>query len=327
MKNMKVEKISEKSYRVRKQINGKRVSFLFDHKPTQAELYKAFAAALEEQPVKDSFQACAESFIDSKSNVISPKTAREYKSLLYSSIPEWLKKKNISEITQQDLQLFVNEFASDHAPKTVHNVHGFVSSVLGQFRPNMRINTTLPQKRKYEPYTPTEQDIKRILEASKDDLPNHVVFQLGIFSLRRSEILALTLDDLDGNILTINSAIVENTNNEWVDKTTKTTESTRKIYLPDSLVAEIKQLGYIYNRHPNKMYNALVRYQKKLGIPHFRFHDLRHFFASYAHEKGISDADILATGGWKSDYVMKKVYRHAMNTHEAQKALFNGILN
>ena len=323
---MKVEKISEKSYRVRKQINGKRVSFLFDHKPTQAEIYKAFADALDELPVKGSFQECAETYIKSKSNVISPKTAREYNSMINSSIPAWFKKKLIDKITQQDVQLVVNEFSSNHAPKTVHNLHGIISAILGQFRPNLKICTTLPQKRKYEPYTPTETDIKRILDASKDDLPNHIVFQLGICSLRRSEILALNIDDLDGNILTINKAVVENNNNEWVDKTTKTTESTRKIYLPDSLVAEIKQLGYIYNRHPNKMYNALVRYQKKLGIPHFRFHDLRHFFASYAHDQGMSDADIMASGGWKSDYVMKKVYRHAMNTHDAQKALFNGLL-
>jgi len=323
---MKIEKISEKSYRVRKQINGKRVSFLFDHKPTQAELYRAFAEALEEVPLKDSFQHCAESFIESKSNVISPKTAREYRSLLNSSIPSWFKKLSIEKITQQDLQLFVNEFSANHAPKTVHNVHGFISSVLGQYRPNMKISTTLPQKRKFEPYTPSEDDIRRILDASKDDLPNHICFQLGIMGMRRSEILALTIDDLDGNILTINKAVVEDKDNLWVEKTTKTTESARTIYLPDSLVSEIRQLGYIYNRNPNKMYRALIRYQDKLGIPRFRFHDLRHFFASYAHDQGMSDADIMASGGWKSDYVMKRVYRHAMNTHEAQKALFNKLI-
>ena len=327
---MKIEKISEKSYRVRKQINGKRVSFLFDHKPTQAELYKAFADALEEMPVKGSFQSCAESFIDSKSNVISPKTAKEYRSLLYSSIPEWLRKKSIDKITQQDLQLFVNEFSATHAPKTVHNAHGFVSSILGQFRPNMRINTTLPQKRKYEPYTPTETDIRRILDASKDDLPNHVCFQLGCMSLRRSEIMALTLDDIDSehNILTINKAMVQNSERKWVLKATKTTESTRKIYIPNSLISEIRQLGYVYNRHPNKMYRALDRYQKKLGIPHFRFHDLRHFFASYAHEKGImSDQTIMETGGWKSSKTLENIYRHAMNAETAQKQLFDGIFS
>ena len=323
---MKIEKISEKSYRMRKQINGKRVSFLFDHKPTQAEMYRAFAEALEEVPIKGSFQACAEALISSKSNVISPKTEKEYISLLNSSVPAWFKKKSIEKITQQDLQLLVNEFSVNHAPKTVRNLHGFISSILGHYRPNMKISTTLPQEVKYEPYTPTETDIRRILEASKDDLPNHVVFQLGVFSLRRSEIAALSIDDLDGNILTVKKAVVENKDNKWVDKTTKTTESTRKIYLPDSLVDEIRQLGYIYNRHPNKMYYSLLRYQKKLGIPKFRFHDLRHFFASYAHDKGMSDADIIASGGWKTDYVMKKVYRHAMNTHEAQKDLFNGLL-
>jgi integrase len=43
-----------------------------------------------------------------------------------------------------------------------------------------------------------------------------------------------------------------------------------------------------------------------------RFHDLRHYFASYLHDKGFSDAEIMSLGGWKTDHVMKRVYRHAI---------------
>ncbi|MBR6112552.1 MAG: tyrosine-type recombinase/integrase, partial [Paludibacteraceae bacterium] len=64
--------------------------------------------------------------------------------------------------------------------------------------------------------------------------------------------------------------------------------------------------------HPNALNKAIHRYQKKLGIPDFKFHALRSYFASYAHSLGIPDADIMAIGGWETDHIMKKVYRKSM---------------
>ena len=324
---MKVEKRGDNSYRVRKMIEGKKHYILFDHKPSEAEIMRSVLEFTETAPVKGSFLSCAKSYIASKENVMSPKTVKSYHSLLDSSISDGFKKKQIAQITQQDIQLEINRYASNHAPKSTRNLHAFISAVLGQFRPNMVIRTTLPQKVVNERYTPSEDDIRRILDASKDDIPNHICFQLGVMSLRRSEILALTLDDLDGNTLTINKALVQNTDKEWVIKPTKTAAGTRKIYIPDSLVNEIKGLGYIYNRHPNKMRLALQRYQKQLGIPRFRFHDLRHFFASYAHEQGMSEQTIMETGGWKSAETLRAIYRHSLNAEAAQRQLFDGILN
>ena len=190
----------------------------------------------------------------------------------------------------------------------------------------MKIYTTLPQKVENERYTPSEDDIRRILDESKNDPIYHIPFQLGIMGLRRSEICALTLDDIEGNTLSINKALVLNKENQWVVKTTKTVAGTRKIYIPDSLVSEVKQAGKIFEGWPNSLLVALNRYQDKLGIPRFRFHDLRHFFCSYAHSKGISDADIMASGGWASDYTMRQVYRHEMNARESQKKIFDNLI-
>lgn len=308
-------------------IGGKTFTILFDHKPSEAEVMRSLLEFTETAPVKGSFLSCANSYIKSKENVISPKTIKTYYSTLNSSISDEFKKKPVYQITQQDIQSEINRYAAEHSPKSVRNLHGFISSVIRGFRPNMNIHTTLPQKTVNERYTPSEDDIKKILDASKDDHQNHICFQLGIMSLRRSEILALTLDDIDGNILTINKALVQNNDKEWVIKQTKTTAGTRKLYIPDSLVKEIRDQGYVYNRHPNKMRLALQRYQDKLGIPRFRFHDLRHFFASYAHQNGISEQTIMETGGWKSATTLREIYRHSLGTEAAQRQLFDDIIN
>ena len=321
---MKIEKRNG-SYRVQKMIDGKRYSITYDHKPTEREVMRDLLKLSDAIPAKGSFLACAKSYIKSKDNVISPSTIKGYTSIL-SALPDDFKHMDISNITQIDIQTVINDYSADHSPKTTRNVHGFISAVLRQFRPDMVIYTTLPQKSVYEPYTPSEDDIKRILDACANEPFYHIPFQLGIMGLRRSEVCALTLDDIRGNTLSINKALVKDVNNKWIVKPTKTTAGTREIYIPDSLVSEIEQYGKIFDGNPTTLLYGLNKYQDKLGIPRFRFHDLRHFMASYAHSKGMSDADIMSTGGWKSDYTMKSIYRHEMNAKAAQKQVFDDII-
>lgn len=323
---MKIEQRGPDTYRVRKMINGKNISITFNHKPTQKEVLKALAIEAEALPVKDSFEQCALSYIKSKRNVLSPSTIYGYNSII-RNLPKDFLRKELSRITQMDVQILINDFAEDHTPKYVRNIHGFISAVLKQFIPDTVLHTTLPQKVPKEGYIPSEEDIKKILDISKGTR-YHIPFQLGIMGLRRSEILALSLDDIDkaNNILTINKAKVRDENNKWVIKTTKTEHGIRSIYIPDNLIKEIFKNGAIYNGSPNKLYLSLCHYQDKLNLPHFRFHDLRHFFASYAHMMGMSDADIMASGGWKSDHVMKTVYRHEMKEREMQQVVYNSLL-
>ena len=56
----------------------------------------------------------------------------------------------------------------------------------------------------------------------------------------------------------------------------------------------------------------------RYGMEHFRFHDFRAFFVSYAHALGIPDAYIMAQGGWSSPHVMQSVYRRALKEQQAQ---------
>lgn len=70
--------------------------------------------------------------------------------------------------------------------------------------------------------------------------------------------------------------------------------------------------------------DRFIDIQNASGLPHFRFHDLRHYCTSIQHAMGISDAYIMQRGGWGSDSVFKQVYRHALSDQEAK---MNGVLN
>ena len=314
---MKIEKRGPDSYRVRKMYKGQIYTVTFDYKPTQKEAITAMAKELERirnANTQMTFQRAAESYVDMKRNVLSPRTIKEYSENV-NRFPEWFRKLPVSDITQIEINNLVNEISKGKSPKTVRNYHGFLTAVLGTFCPNLKVSTTLPQKVKSEPYTPSQEDVKRILAEVKDT-PFEVPITLACYGMRRSEICALQPEDIDGDIAHISKAMVQNAKKEWVVKTTKTTESTRSIIIPEALAEQIREQGYVYKGHPGSITKHLEKVEERLGIPRFPLHKLRHYFASQMSAMGIPEADILKMGGWETDHVMKSVYRHSMMEKE-----------
>lgn len=314
---MKIEKLPSGSYRIRKMFKGQTYTVMFDQKPTQKEAMQAMAAELDKVQTKHesmTFQAAAEEYLKSKQNILSPTTIRGYKSSM-KTISEKFQNINVHDITALEIQTEINRLSKEHSPKTVRNYHGFISAVLGVFHPNLKICTTLPQKVKKEPYIPSDEEIKRILEYIKGT-EFEIPIILACYGLRRSEICALTADDLNGDILKISKAKVLNEETQWITKTTKTISSTREIIIPMKIAEKIRERGYIYQGHPNSITTYLGKVEKKLGIPHFPLHKLRHYFASKMSSMNIPEADIMRMGGWETDHVMKNVYRHSMMNKE-----------
>lgn len=135
---------------------------------------------------------------------------------------------------------------------------------------------------------------------------------MACYGLRRSEICALTTNDIEGDIVHITKAKVLNENKEWIIKNTKTTASTRDIIIPIEIAHKIQEKGYIYKGHPGHITEFLHNAQAKVNIPQFSLHKLRHYFASKMSAMNVPEEDIMRFGGWETDYVMKGVYRHAM---------------
>lgn len=324
---MKPEKRSDGSWRVRKMYKGQTFTLNFDHKPTQKEIIEGFSVAMSDSTTASgTLESFCKEYVRDRQHIASPSTIRKYNQHI-KAMSDDFKKISMKSITQADIQRETNRYAKDHAPKTVFAFHGFIAGVIGVYRPQLTIRTTLPQKKIKENYLPTNDEVKAILAAAKGT-EDSIGFQLGILSLRRAEICALTMDDLKGNELHVHANKVYDENNRWVIKETpKTDMGNRTVYLPDNLVEEIEEKGYFFKYSPQKLNQHLQEYQRALGIQSFRFHDLRHYFASYAHAMGIPDADIMVMGGWKSDYVFKQIYRESMKEKRKESAKkFNAAL-
>jgi len=179
------------------------------------------------------------------------------------------------------------------------------------------MNISLPQRIKPRLYVPTDADIKAIIEYCKEkDRDMLIAVYLAAFgTLRRSEVCALTAEDVEGSIIHINKALVYTEGKDWTIKTTKTTSSTRDIDMPDFVIKELPAEGRLVNLTPTQITQRFGRALKKLEVPSFRFHDLRHYAASMMHAIGVPDVYIMQRGGWASDNTLKRVYRGAMDDY------------
>ena len=326
---MKIEKLTDNTYRVRKVYKGRRYTAYFDHEPDEKEIIMIMSDKLKNTDFgqnKGSFGVYCHKYIDSKRNVLSPSTLGGYKKLIRTLSDEF-KQKDLYDIQQIDIQNEINRYAVDHSPKSVRNLHGFISAVLGVFYPTLNINTTLPQKRKFDRNLPITEQVKTILDASQGT-PYHIGFQLAVLGMRRSEICAATPADIEGHFLRINKTrLYDEENHLTTRENTKTEESTREIYLPDALIKEIEQAGVIYDRTPPMLVKTLHKYQDMFGYERFRLHDLRAFYVSYAHTIGIPDEYIMRSGGWKTDHIMKTVYRDTLKdeNENMQRKITDGL--
>lgn len=300
--------------------NGRRhyESFTAPTKRESEHLAAEYAATKKKRPetLKLSVGAALDNYISIKSNVLSPSTIAGYKVLQrndFSAIQSVL----LENITQEVVQIWVNSLATEKGAKTVKNAHGLLSSMLSIYLPSIALHTALPRKEKQMLYIPTESDIQKIIEYFKttDTEMLKAVYLAAFGTLRRSEICALNGEDVKENVIHVHSALVLNDSTKWVKKNPKTASSDRYIPMPDFVIEILPKSGEVVSINPTMITKRFSAAIKKLQMPHFRFHDLRHYSASIMHAIGIPDQYIMQRGGWSSDGVLKAVYRNTMDDY------------
>lgn len=285
----------------------------------QAEFLAAeFLAGRKKEQTAEESRTLAEAYaeyIALKSNTLSPTTVREYKHAAERDFPSLMPLK-LSQINQQRVQGAVNIMAATHSPKSVRNAHGLLSAVLAMFAPEIRLNTRLPQKVKTDLYVPVEAEIEQLIHNIRGTELEKAVLLAAFGSLRRSECCALKDEDISGNVVSVTKALVWDENNTWVLKPPKSDAGYREVTMPPFVVERLVPTGNqhrIVNLAPTTITNQFSKALERVGLPHFRFHDLRHYQASILHAMGVPDKYIMERGGWRTDSTLKNIYQHTMS--------------
>ena len=323
-------KLPSGSWRVRafsyKDSSGKKhyESYTADTKK-KAELLAAQHKGEKHGQADLTFRQALTDYIARREAILSPATVKEYKGMKDRHMQSLMEIK-LSKITQEDIQKEVNLAALTLSPKTVKNIHGMITAVMSSYRPDFAIRTDLPKKIRPNIYVPSEADIQTLLQTIRGKKMELPVLLAAFGPMRRGEIAALRAENISGSIVHVCENMVRNENKEWVVKSPKSYAGDRYIAYPDFVAKHWEGIteGRIVPLTPQQITKGFICALHTARLPHFRFHDLRHFSVSIQHALGVGDAYLMQRGGWSSDATLKNVYRHVM---EDQTQKMNDMAN
>lgn len=273
----------------------------------------------------ETVRQCVQNYIKSKENILSPSSVRGYYIILNNSIEEIAEIK-LCDLTERDLQSWINGNATHYKPKSVKSQFGLVVASLRQAKVSLDFSSIiLPRIPKSEKKIPTEEEIAtilRMIEGTSVELPVTIAVTLG---LRQSEIAALKWSDYDGKSLNIHAAVVPDKHSKFVYKpTTKSEASTRKLEVAGILKLRLDKAEhtseFISPMLPSSVLRKFNHLCDKNGLPRFTMHEQRHGNASMMLAKGVPDKYAMKRLGQSSPSMVKEIYQHLYESKENEVA-------
>lgn len=318
--------------------NGKRKyeSFTASTKKEAEYLASQFAAGKGGKKTANNITLgeAIESYIDSKSNILSPSTIRGYQIIKRNALPDLIAVP-VSELESGVLiQKQINANAVKYAAKSIRNQIGLISAALKHVHiPCPEI--AAPPKKPAQVCVPPIDDIRRIMAVLEGSEIECQVLLALTCSLRQSEIAALTAEDVKGQYIYVHGARVPDENNELVYKPTAKSEAgTRTILMPDRLSALMnerckeKPNGWLFDTTPFMLLDKFKKLLRENNIKPYTIHALRHGFAAIMHAQGVPDKYVLEMGGWSSDHVLRSVYQYTFESEvDAAKKRVNSFFD
>ena len=302
---MKPRKLPSGSWNVRVMIDGQSYSFTHADKKTVVRMASEFADDYRRKMDNPTLLERMREYVAENEERLSPSTVRSYNGMIrmIEERTPRIASKRLSAITEQDVSDIVRPLRT---LKTKRNYVNFIHACTGKSAGKL---TGVSSKRVH---VPTELEVKGLLQIFRNTELEIPIMLAAYGGLRRGEICALRMSDIDGDFVHVSKAVVRDQLGEWVTKDPKTASSVRSVLLPHFVIERIQVQGYITHLLPSQVSNRFWKKQRNLGIPPYCFHSLRHFHASYLHYLNIPDAYIMQRGGWSTPSVMQSIYRHAL---------------
>lgn len=268
-------------------------------------------------PDKVTVLMALDKYMSDRENVLSPSTIRSYDQMkqYFTSIYDC----DALELCTDDIQPLVNEMAISYTGKTIKNRISYLLSALEYAGNDRKFKIRYPQIIKPKTQSPEHDEVKRLLAEADGELK--IAMCLAAFStLRRSEICGLQYKDILRDLSRVyvhQSCVVGKDRKFHYKEMPKNVGSIRTIDVPKELIKLIPE-GNPENRvitmTPAMLTKRFCALRDRLHID-CRFHDLRHYAATFRSEIGIPDKYIEEAGGWTNDSkVMNEVYNNRLDS-------------
>ena len=314
---MKIRKLPSGSYNTQIQVNGKRKSITASTRNDVRRLAMQYAVTRSDAPSAP-LGLLVDNYIESKRNVLSPSTVERYERIRKRHFHR-LMTYPADQLTSERVQKEINLMSAEYSPKTVRNAYGLITATLDLYAPHIKFKVTMPAKVKTEYHIPTTEDVNTLIAHASPNIKTAIMLA-AYCGLRRGEIAALSSDDIVGDTIHVHRSAVYDSNGQIVIKRPKTYHSDRYVTMPDIVRSHVQnKTGRICPIALSTITKDFDKLRDRLGL-RCRFHDLRHYYASVLHSIGVPDQYIMESGGWKSDFMLKAVYRNTLDDFKAQNA-------
>ncbi|MEO7863786.1 MAG: site-specific integrase [Nitrospirales bacterium] len=205
--------------------------------------------------------------------------------------------------------------AEQHKPGTIHRYFTVLKAILNRVTELKLVRAEICQRVRLPKY---DNEIVRYLTNAQEEtllgalLPKYnglVVVALNT-GLRQSELLRLTWADVDWQTGILTVSRTKGGKSHRVPMNSVVQDLLSRLKLQGQSPTDSRLFPF----QARAMRRVFERAIKKSSLSPFRFHDLRHTFASRLAMQGENDRTIMALGGWKSPAMLSR-YAHLSPAH------------
>lgn len=324
-----VTRLPSGSYHTRCMVDGQRIPITADSEKEVIAKYLAIkngvieAKKREASRVKTLEQAVRE-YIDSRRDYRSPSTIYGYEQNLRNTFQHAMQANVFTASDEYWQQAVRREKALGRSPKYITNAWSLMAASIEAatgHRPKVLLYPKETRQRSY--LEPEQIDIfVAAIKGTQVEIPA----LLCLSSLRRSEMLALTWDnvDLKKKIIHVRGSQVRGSSGLIEKEQNKTDKSRRTIPiippLQTALEASERRSGHVVTMGGDTVLDHIKIICADNGLPDVGLHGLRHSFASLAYHLQIPEMIAAEIGGWNDLATMRNIYTHLSQQDIAKRA-------
>ena len=295
-----------------------------------------------------------EQYLEINKGHYGPSTKSLYLSYLKNHYKPFFKDLKIKQLNELHIKKFksylLEKMKPSSAKRALSALKTMLKDILKDNSPARDVE--LPKENKPNSKAPTTEEFMKIHNAAKGTKFEVPVLLAGWCGFRRGEIFALKPDDLNfkENKIRIDESYSINENNIYELGPPKSDNGYRTEVAPEYLMNIVKEMVYprldeskkdnviefkgkketgkisnerIISGRPDNFSSNYAKFIRENNLPKYRFHDLRHYHATWLFDNDVPDKYAAKRMGQTVD-VLKRIYQHL--GVEKQKEIENKIL-
>lgn len=284
---------------------------------------------------------------------VKPNSYKHYSAVIRTHLIPSFGHIPVQKLTAAKVQAFYTQKLNEGAkPRTVIAIHAVLHRALedavkwGLVPRNVTKLVSLPHAERYEAQTLTVEQASRLLETARGSRIEALLLVAITTGMRRGELLALHWDDVDleKGVLYVRRTMSKIVGYGYKESEPKTRTGRRKVVLPGVAMEALKEhrlrqdqarleagekwheRGIVFSNKyggffdPDRLLLIFDKVLREAGLPHMRFHDLRHSAATILLMSGVHPKVVQERLGHSTIAMTLDVYSHVLPSIQQEAA-------